>query len=344
MMDTGSRAPHDTTPAITGILLTNLGSPDAPTPAALRRYLKEFLWDSRVVEQPRLLWWLILHGVILNVRPRRSAVAYAKIWTDKGSPLICTTMRQGEVLQQSLRQHFGDTVMVEVGMRYGNPSISAALNALREKGCDRLLVLPLYPQYSATTTATTLDAVFNVLESWRRLPELRTVNGYHDHPAYIGALASSVRNYWQAHGEPERLIVSFHGIPKRYFEAGDPYPCLCRKTARLLGEALRLDKERMLVTFQSRFGREEWVQPYTDVTLRTLAADGVASVDVICPGFAADCLETLEEIAMENRDIFIDAGGRRFRYIPALNASPEHIGALADIATEHLGGWLPAET
>jgi len=341
-MKSDHHAPHDT-PAMTGILLTNLGSPDAPTPAALRRYLKEFLWDSRVVELPRLLWWLILHGVILNVRPRRSAAAYARIWTDKGSPLIYTTMQQGEALQQSLRQRFGDTVLVEIGMRYGNPSIRSALDALREKGCDRLLILPLYPQYSATTTASTLDAVFDVLESWRRLPELRTVNGYHDHSAYIGALAASVRDYWQAHGEPERLIVSFHGIPKRYFEAGDPYPCLCRKTARLLGEALRLDEERMLVTFQSRFGREEWVQPYTDATLRALAADGITSVDVICPGFAADCLETLEEIAMENRDIFVGAGGRQFRYIPALNASPEHIGALADITAGHLGGWLPAE-
>lgn len=323
-------------PACTGVLLTNLGSPDAPTPSALRRYLKEFLWDARVVEQPRWLWWLILNGIILNTRPAKSAEAYSKVWTDEGSPLLAITRRQRDKLQLSLEGRYNDEVHVEMAMRYGSPSIQAGLEALREKGCERIIILPLYPQYSATTTGSTFDAVAEVLKVWRRVPEISFINAYHDHPAYIEALAGSVQSYWQQHGEPERLLISFHGIPERYFEAGDPYPCHCRKTARLLREHLGLGDERAVLTFQSRFGREPWVRPYTDETLMEWGKAGVSSVDVICPGFAADCLETLEEIAMQNRELFLDAGGRQFRYIPALNDGDTHIEALAQVISEHL--------
>jgi len=326
---------HDQ-PAATGILLTNLGTPDAPTTPALRRYLKEFLWDARVVEQPRWLWWLILNGIILNTRPAKSAAAYQKVWTEEGSPLLATGHRQRHKLELALRKKLGGTVHVELAMRYGSPSIRTGLEALREKGCSRLLVLPLYPQFSASTTASTFDAVADVLKTWRRIPGLQFVDTYHDHPAYIAALTDSVKDYWRQHGEPDRLLISFHGIPERYFRAGDPYPCHCRKTARLLREALELDEEHASIAFQSRFGKQPWVQPYTDVTLESWGRSGVESVDVICPGFPADCLETMEEIAMQNRDLFLAAGGTQFRYIPALNDSDTHIQALARIVLEHL--------
>jgi len=323
-------------PAATGVLLTNLGTPDAPTKAALRRYLKEFLWDPRVVEQPRWLWWLILNGIILNTRPAKSAAAYQKVWADEGSPLLVTGRQQQQKLELALREKLGGNTHVELAMRYGSPSIRSGLEVLREKGCNRLLVLPLYPQFSASTTASTFDAVADVLKTWRYIPDLKFLNAYHDHPAYIAALANSVKDYWQQHGEPDRLLMSFHGIPESYFKAGDPYPCHCRKTARLLHEALGLDDEHAPLSFQSRFGKEPWVQPYTDVTLEQWGKSGLSSVDVICPGFAADCLETVEEIAMQNRNLFLGAGGTQFRYIPALNDSDAHIQALARIALEHL--------
>ena len=326
---------HDQ-PAATGILLTNLGTPDAPTKSAVRRYLKEFLWDPRVVEQPRWLWWLILNGIILNTRPAKSAAAYQKVWTDEGSPLLTAGRLQQQKLERALREQLGENTHVELAMRYGNPSIRAGLEALRDKGCNRLLILPLYPQYSASTTASTFDAVADVLSTWRCLPDLHMINTYHDHPAYIAALTGSVKEYWQQHGEPDRLLMSFHGIPESYFNAGDPYPCHCRKTARLLREALDMDEERAPLAFQSRFGKQPWVKPYTDVTLESWGKSGVESVDVICPGFPADCLETVEEIAMQNRDLFLAAGGTQFRYIPALNDSDAHIQALAQIALEHL--------
>ncbi|MDT8375902.1 MAG: ferrochelatase [Mariprofundaceae bacterium] len=319
----------------TGILLTNLGTPDAPTPEALRRYLKEFLWDPRVVEEPRWKWWLILNGIILNIRPARSAAAYKSVWTEKGSPLMVYSLAQ----QQGLQQLLGDGVHVELAMRYGNPSIASGLQALREKGCIRILVFPLYPQYAAATTASTFDAVADELKQWRRVPELRMISGYHDHPAYIDALAATVRKQWSANGKPDRLLISFHGIPQRYFDNGDPYPCLCQKTGRLLAEALELKEGEWFVSFQSRFGREEWVKPYTDETLKKWGAEGVGRVDVICPGFAADCLETIEEIEVENRDYFIEAGGKEFHYIPALNSDEVHIRALAEIAGAHLDHW-----
>jgi len=324
-------------PVSTGVLLTNLGTPDAPTTKAVRAYLKEFLWDPRVVEQPRWLWWLVLNTVILNVRPAKSAAAYRKVWTDEGSPLLAIGKNQQNKLAHSLREAAGDHVHVELAMRYGNPSIQAGLEALRSKNCKKIIVLPLYPQYSATTTASTFDAVSDVLKSWRRVPELHMIDAYHDHPAYIEALTQSVRNYWAEHGKPERLLMSYHGIPERYFKNGDPYPCHCRKTARLLREQLELDEENSFVSFQSRFGREQWMQPYTDATLKAWGEEGVKSVDVICPGFAADCLETIEEVGMENRDYFLEAGGQQYRYIPALNDGDAHIKALSQIVMKHLG-------
>ena len=323
----------------TGILLTNLGTPDAPTPAALRRYLAEFLWDPRVVETPRLIWWLVLHGVILRIRPRRSARLYAKVWEADGSPLLEISRRQAAALQRALQAKLTGRVEVALAMRYGQPSIAYGLDLLRRHGARRVLVFPLYPQYAAATTASTFDAVADVLRRWRWLPELRMIAHYHDDPGYIAALAASVRSYWQQHGASERLLFSFHGIPKRYFLAGDPYHCECQKTARLVAEQLEAAKDRWSLAFQSRFGPQEWLTPYTDHTLREWARGGVRSVDVVCPGFSADCLETLEEIGQQNREVFLTAGGEDYRYIPALNDSPEHIEALADIVARHCAGW-----
>ncbi|WP_126454313.1 ferrochelatase [Sulfuriflexus mobilis] len=323
-------------PDRTGILLCNLGTPEAPTPSAVRRYLAEFLSDPRVVEIPRLLWKLILHTVILRTRPRHVAKAYAKVWTDAGSPLLAISRRQ----QAALQKHLGGQVTVALGMCYGKPSIAEALNELRRAGVRRLLILPLYPQYSATTTGAVFDAVVRELGRWRWLPELRMINHYHDEPAYIEALAASVQDYWAEQGRSsQRLMMSFHGLPKASLEAGDPYYCECQKTARLLAEKLGLAETEWKLTFQSRFGPAEWLQPYTDETLQTWAQTGVDSVDTVCPGFAADCLETLEEMAIQNRDLFLQHGGREYRYIPALNDSVAHIEALAGLLQRHLQGW-----
>jgi ferrochelatase len=322
-----------------GVLLVNLGTPDAPTPRALRRYLAEFLWDPRVIEWPRPLWWLILHGIILNIRPARSAKLYENVWTEQGSPLLVISQRQTQALRSHLRERFKGPVEVALAMRYGNPSIEAGLNELREKQVRRLLVLPLYPQYSATTTASTFDAVTSVLQTWRWLPELRFVNHYPDDSGYIAAIAERVRMHWEAHGRGERLIFSFHGIPKRYLLNGDPYYCECHRSGRLIAQALALQEGEWQVCFQSRFGREEWLKPYTDEVLLGLAAEGVKSVDICCPGFAADCLETLEEIATEGRHVFIKAGGEHLNYVPTLNEFPRHIAALSDIVMRHAQGW-----
>ncbi len=327
---------HESSTSV-GILLTNLGTPDAPTKKALRAYLKEFLWDPRVVEQPRWLWWLALNGVILNLRPAKSAEAYRKVWTDEGSPLLAISKKQRHKLDHVLHQKLGDQVHVELAMRYGNPSIESGLEALRAKNCSKIIVLPLYPQYSATTTGSTFDAVADVLKTWRRIPALQLIDSYYDHPAYIQALSQSVQQYWQQHGEPERLLMSYHGIPERYVNSGDPYSSHCHKTASLLRERLGLGEDRAYMTFQSRFGREPWLQPYTDSTLKAWGEEGVSSVDVICPGFSADCLETIEEVAMENRDYFLEAGGQQYRYIPALNDDDAHIEALSQIVMDHLG-------
>ncbi|HRD66751.1 MAG TPA: ferrochelatase [Candidatus Competibacter sp.] len=328
---------HDQ-PTCTGVLLTNLGTPDAPTAAALRRYLAEFLWDSRVVEIPRPLWWLILHGIVLRVRPARSARKYQTIWTTEGSPLLAVSRRQAAAVAAVLSRRYPGPVRVAVGMRYGNPSIAAALTELRTAGAQRLLVLPLYPQYSAATVASTFDAVAAELRTWRWLPELRLITHYHDDPAYLDALADSIRAA-RADKSGERLLFSFHGLPKRNLLAGDPYYCQCHKTARLVAERLGLQPDRWAVAFQSRFGRAEWLQPYTSALLAEWAKNGVESVDVVCPGFAADCLETLEEIAVENRRAFLEAGGAHFRYIPALNDAPAHIDALAELIGRHAAGW-----
>jgi protoporphyrin/coproporphyrin ferrochelatase len=333
-----------TTQDLTGILVTNLGTPDEPTPSAVRRYLREFLRDPRVIETPRALWWLILHGIILRTRPRRSAALYEEIWTREGSPLLLNSRRQAEHLQHALETRGAGSFKVALGMRYGNPSVGEALETLRRANVRRLLVLPLYPQYSATTTASTFDAVAEVLRRWRWLPALRFVDHYHDNPRYIAALAASIRDAWAQSGVSERLLFSFHGIPQNYFDEGDPYFCECQKTARLVAEALELDEDRWAVSFQSRVGWQKWLQPYTDKTLRKWGRKGIERVSVICPGFAADCLETLEEIAIQNRSTFLDAGGQAFDYIPALNDRADHINALADIVDRHAHDWLQEET
>jgi len=333
---------HDEADSL-GILVTNLGTPDSHQPRAVRRFLKEFLWDPRVVEVPRPLWWLMLNLVILNTRPRRSAAAYAKIWTDEGSPLLVISEHEAQALQSQMDRQFDTPVKVVLAMRYGNPSIAAGLEQLRTAGARRILVLPLYPQYSASTTASTFDAVSLKLRHWRWLPELRFVNHYHDEPAYIEALAESVRDYWSVNGEPDKLVMSFHGIPKAYFLAGDPYFCECHKTARLLAEKLELTQHRWQLTFQSRLGPKEWLKPYTDHTLQALAKEGIRNVHVMCPGFSADCLETLEEIAMENRDTFLAAGGENYAYIPCLNDRPSHIAMLSELVVKHVKGWLPTQ-
>lgn len=339
---TGSADHRHDSPDILGVLITNLGTPDAPTPEALRRYLGEFLWDPRVVETPRPLWWLILHGVILRIRPRRAARAYASVWTEAGSPLLAISRLQAAALQESLSEHFPGPVKVALGMRYGNPSIASALEELRAAGARRLLVLPLYPQYSASTGASTFDAVAAVLKQWRWLPELRFVTHYHDHPAYIEAVADSIRAHRAEHPGEAKLLFSFHGLPKRYLLAGDPYHCECHATARLVAERLGLQQDEWQLTFQSRFGREEWLKPYTDHTLKAWGKAGVARVQVVCPGFSADCLETLEEIAEQNREFFLHAGGKQFEYIPALNDSAAHIAALTRIVREQACGWPEA--
>lgn len=328
---------HDA-PACTGILITNLGTPDAPTPAAVRRYLAEFLSDPRVVELPAPLWKLVLHGLILRIRPAKAAKSYQSVWHERGSPLLYISQDLANSLQQA-SENFPGTVKIELAMRYGHPSIESGLQALQQAGARRVLLLPLYPQYSATTTATTFDAVSKILQKWRWIPELRMLNHYHDHPAYIQAVADSIRRYWQDHEQPDKLLFSFHGLPYKYLIKGDPYFCECQKTARLVAENLRLKTGQWFVSFQSRFGREEWLQPYTDHTLKQWGEQGVEHVQVICPGFSVDCLETLEEIAMENRDVFLEAGGKEYTYIPALNAQQSHIDMLMELISQHTAGW-----
>ena len=330
-------------PPKTAILYCNLGTPDAPTAPALRRYLAEFLGDSRVVEIPKPIWWLILHGIILRVRPAKSAAKYASIWTEGGSPLLVHTRAQAEGLQQALTQR-GHHVVVRHAMRYGQPGIDAQLDTLKAEGVTRVLVVPAYPQYSGTTTASVFDAFYRWGLKVRQVPEFRFVNRYHDDPAYIAALAASVRAHWQSNGQGEVLVMSFHGVPERTLHLGDPYHCECMKTGRLLAEALGLPREKVRITFQSRFGKAKWLEPYTEPTLVELAQQGIQKVDVICPGFTGDCLETLEEIQMEAREAFLHAGGQSFHYIPCLNDSPQWIQALTELAERHLQGWPTGPT
>jgi ferrochelatase len=325
-------------PPRTAVLLVNLGTPDEPTAPALRRYLAEFLSDPRVVEIPRLVWWAILHGIILRTRPAKSAAKYATVWMDGGSPLAVWTQRQTESVAKTLAEA-GHDVLVRHAMRYGNPGLPAVLDALRAEGATRVLVLPLYPQFAAATTASVNDKVMQWAQQTRRMPEFRFIGEYHDDPGYINALAERLQQHWQAHGRSEKLVLSFHGVPERSLHLGDPYHCHCHKTARLMAEKLGLQSDDVLVTFQSRFGKAKWLEPYTEPTLIALAKQGVKSVDVMCPGFVADCLETLEEIAQEARDAFLEAGGDTFNYVPCVNDLPAWTDALAALAVLHLQGW-----
>jgi len=320
------------------VVLVNLGTPDAPTTSAVRRYLKQFLWDPRVVEIPRAVWWWILHLIILPFRSGQSAKKYDTIWTDEGSPLKVHTEKQARLLQGYLGER-GHKVRVVYAMRYGNPSLPSVLRQLKEEGCDRIVILPAYPQYSGTTTASIFDAVFTHYSNERNVPELRFVKHYHDHESYIEALRKSVLAHWELNGRPEKLLMSFHGVPKRTLTLGDPYHCECHKTARLLAQSLGMTPDQYLVTFQSRFGKAEWLQPYTAPTVQALAREGVRKLDVICPGFTSDCLETLEEIAMEVRHDFLQAGGTDFNYIPCLNEDDAWICALSEVAELHMIGW-----
>jgi ferrochelatase len=327
----------------TAVVLINLGTPDAPTTPAVRRYLKEFLSDRRVVEIPRAIWWLILNLIILPFRSSKSAEKYASIWTKDGSPLKIHTEKQAMLLQGYLGER-GHDVRVVYAMRYGSTNIPEVLAKLKTGGHDRILVLPAYPQYSATTTASNFDAVVGHFQQVRNIPELRFVRNYHDHPAYIQALKHSILHYWQSNGRPEKLVMSFHGLPKAFLLRGDPYHCECYKTARLLAEQLGLNQDQYMVTFQSRLGRAEWLQPYTANSVQALAKQGLKRIDVVCPGFIADCLETLEEIAIEVKQDFINAGGKEFHYIPCLNESQEWLRGLAEITEQHLIGWSTAMT
>jgi ferrochelatase len=325
-------------PQRTAVLLVNLGTPDEPTAPALRRYLAEFLSDPRVVEIPRIAWWPILHGIVLRTRPARSAAKYATVWMPEGSPLAVWTVRQAQALADALVAR-GHDVVVRHAMRYGSPSIPDVMDALRRDGASRVLVLPLYPQYAGATTGSVADKLLQWATKARRMPSLRLVSEYHDDPGYIGALAARVQEHWAAHGRGQVLVLSFHGVPHRSLDLGDPYHCHCHKTARLLREHLGLAEDAVRVTFQSRFGKAKWLEPYTEPTLRELAASGVKHVDVMCPGFVADCLETLEEIAQEAREAFVAAGGERFQYIECLNDHPRWIAALAALAETQLAGW-----
>jgi protoporphyrin/coproporphyrin ferrochelatase len=336
---TGLASQSDDQPAQAGVLLVNLGTPDAPTAAALRPYLAEFLGDPRVIEYPRWLWWLILHGVILRIRPARSAHAYARVWTPEGSPLRVGSEKLAAALQAKFAHQHPGPVRVALAMRYGHPSVRNTIEQMQRDGVKRLLVLPLYPQYSGTSSGSVIDAVADTLKQLRWPPELRIINDYHDDNGHIEALALSIERWWTEHGRGEKLLLSFHGIPQRYVDAGDPYFHQCHATARKLGAQLGLRESELLVSFQSRVGREPWLQPYTDATVQRLAAEGVKRLDVACPGFAVDCLETLEEIAMQNRDFFVAAGGENLRYIPALNDSPEQIASLAALILRHAQGW-----
>lgn len=323
-----------------GVMLVNLGTPDEPSVKAVRRYLDEFLSDPRVVEAPRLLWWLVMNLFILRFRPRKVAKAYASVWQPGGSPLLVHSKDQAAALQVELDKHFPDYFDVKLAMRYGNPAVQDVMEEFRQQHCRYLLVLPMFPQYSATTTASIFDEVARILKSWRLLPQLRMPMHYHDNSAYIETLAMSIEASWQQNGRGQQLLMSFHGLPQRYHRAGDPYYCECMKTARLLADRLALEDSAWQALFQSRFGREPWLQPYFDKTLVKLPAAGVKSVDVVCPGFAADCLETLEEVAEHDRDLFLKAGGERYHYIPALNDQEGHVRMLAELVNNETKNWM----
>lgn len=323
-----------------GVLLINLGTPELPTPKAIHQFLAEFLMDPRVIEFPRWLWRPLLKIFILPRRARRNAALYQSIWSAEGSPLLTMSRQLSDGLLKQLASHMPGVIKVALGMRYGAPSIKQALAQLRSVQIDCLLILPLYPQYSATTTASCFDAIADELKTWRRLPELRYINHYSDEPAYIEAIATSIRTHWQAHGKADKLIFSFHGLPQKYCDLGDPYAVQCKKTADYLAKALGLDADSWMLCYQSRFGRKAWLQPYTDQILKQLPKRGVKSVDIVCPGFAVDCLETLEEIDKTNRAIFLKAGGKGYHYIPALNDSQSHLEMLQKLVEKHTLSWV----
>jgi ferrochelatase len=322
-----------------GVLVTNLGTPPAPTKQALKPYLKQFLSDPRVVEVPKLIWWFILNGVILNLRPKRSAAAYATVWSDEGSPLMVHTRNQAKGLATRFSEKWGNEVIVEFAMRYGQPSVDGAIDTLLNAGARKIIVLPLYPQYCASTTGSTFDAIAHDFVKRRWLPELRFINQYVDHAPYIQCIADSIKSHWETHGRADKLLFSYHGIPKRYLLNGDPYHCQCHKTTRLVAQALGLHKDEYMTTFQSRFGREEWLKPYTDETLKSFPSEGIKSVQVICPGFSSDCLETIEEIGEENREYFMENGGQKYEYIASLNSDDAHLDMLFELLQLNMQGW-----
>lgn len=320
----------------TAVLLTNLGTPDAPTAKALRTYLREFLSDPRVVEIPRFLWMLILHGIILRIRPAKSAKLYESIWTEQGSPLLAISKAQQAKVAAKITQQYGDEVEVVIAMRYGNPSITQALRTLQSRGVNKIVALPLYPQYAGPTTGSTFDAISKEIQTWRWIPSLHFISSYHDNPNYIDALVNSINEHFSTHGKPEKLVFSYHGMPKLFHSNGDPYFCFCHKTTRLVVEKLGLEKHEYQLSFQSRFGKAEWLKPYTDSCLAEFAQQGINTVAVISPAFSVDCLETLEELEVESRKVFIDAGGEQFHYIAALNDREDHINTIVDLVQPHL--------
>ena len=321
-----------------GVLITNLGTPDAPNRKKLKVYLNQFLSDPRVIELPKILWQILLKLVILQVRPSKSAEAYKQIWTDEGSPLLDIANRQLNKIQSSFSSK-SENIVFEVGMRYGNPSIPNALLKLQKKQVRRLLVLPMYPQYCAATTGSTFDEVTNVLQKWRWIPEMRFINQYFEEKNYIEALSNSINTFWKNNQKPQKIIFSYHGIPKRYLTNGDPYHCFCLKTTRLVKEYMGLSDDEIMTTFQSRFGREEWLKPYTSETLKELPKQGIKNIHIISPGFSSDCLETLEELEEENKEYFMESGGESYNYIPCLNDNEDHIDVFVNLIKKHIQGW-----
>ena len=321
-----------------GILLTNLGTPDEPNKKFLKIYLKEFLSDPRVIEGPKLIWQIILRLIILNLRPQKVAKLYKSVWTKKGGPLLVMLKKQKKGIEKILKRKLKNA-HIEVGMRYGNPSLKNGLEKLREKKCRRILILPLYPQYCAATTGSTFDKITETLRKWRWIPEIRFINNYFDNPFYINCLVESIKNNWKKNRKTQKLIFSYHGIPKKYLLKGDPYHCFCQKTTRLVAEKMKLKEEEYMTTFQSRFGPDEWLQPYTDKTLEELPAKGIKKIHIISPGFSSDCLETLEELGVENKDNFLKAGGNEYYYIKCLNDNSNHLKMLSDLILNHIQGW-----
>ena len=321
-----------------GILITNLGTPDRPTKDGLRTYLKEFLSDPRVIEVPKIIWQTILRLIILNLRPQKVAKLYKSIWKKKGGPLLIMLQKQRKSLKKNLQKKLKD-LKIEIGMRYGNPSIKSGLEKLRSQGCRKILILPLYPQYCAATTGSTFDKVTEILRKWRWIPELRFINNYFEEPMYIDCLIKSIKKSWKKKGKSQKLIFSYHGVPKKYLLKGDPYHCFCQKTTRLVAEKMKLKEKDYITTFQSRFGPDEWLQPYTDKTLEELPKKGIKKIHILSPGFSSDCLETLEELEVENKQNFLSSGGEEYNYIKCLNDNPQHIKMLESLILNHLKGW-----